>query len=324
MRCLVTGGAGFIGSNLCRRLLKDGHNVDMVDDLSSGYEPLVRDLGFLRVDRSDCHYSPEEGYKKFFLGDFANDYLVLSRIKNKKYDVVFHVAAIPRVPYSVDHPYESNETNVGKTVKLLESCVDNVSRFIFSSSSSVYGTAELMPTPSSCKKDPRSPYALQKSVIEDYCSLFSKLYGLDTVCLRYFNVFGPGQFAGSSYSTALSAWCQAIKNGTTLRSDGDGGQTRDLCYVDNVVHANVITSQSSKDFNGDCYNVCCGKSFTNREILQFMKERFKNIDVHDAPWRAGDIMHTLGDFSKFTKEVGYEPIVEFWDGVERTLDWWNL
>jgi nucleoside-diphosphate-sugar epimerase len=189
----------------------------------------------------------------------------------------------------------------------------------------VYGGADLLPTPESerGKNLPKSPYAWQKFVIEDYAKMAADLYNLDIVCLRYFNVFGPGQLGDSPYSTAISAWCHAIKHGLPLRSDGDGSQTRDMCYVDNVVHANILAANSDLKFSGRCYNVACGDRVSNEEILNYLKGHF-NLTVRQAPERPGDVKHTLADISRSRSELGYEPLVRFWEGLNRTIEWWDL
>ena len=145
------------------------------------------------------------------------------------------------------------------------------------------------------------------------------------MCLRYFNVFGPGQYGDSPYSTAVSAWCHAIKNGLECRSDGDGEQTRDMCYVDNAVSANILAAISDKKFEGECYNISCGRRTSNKDILEAMKERFgERVKFKHAPERPGDVKHTLADWSKAKRDFGYEPLVHFWEGLERTYDWWGL
>jgi UDP-glucose 4-epimerase len=234
-RALVTGGAGFIGSNITKRLLEEGWGVDIVDDLSNGHVEFIREA--MRKHKKSS---------RFIQADFAHP-VVLEHIRNKRYDVIFHEAAVPRVAYSVEHPALTTDTNINKTVQLMEAARDNVRRIVFASSSSVYGGADNLPTLESEPKTPVSPYALQKLVIEDFAKLFNKLYGLDMVCLRYFNVFGPNQYGDSPYSTAVSAWCHAVKEGVPLRSDGDGEQTRDLCYIDNVVDANLIVANYKGD-----------------------------------------------------------------------------
>lgn len=309
-RVLVTGGCGFIGSNLSAALDSKGFKVTIVDNLNS----------------------PRADYKKFlcenkgltFIKECFSSDTVLDMIKKNNFDFVFHVAAIPRVVYSVENPFETTDVNVSKTVKLLEACCGNISRFVFSSSSSVYGGAETLPTPTSHLKDPKSPYAWQKSSIEDIIKIMCNLNGLDAVSLRYFNVFGPGQFGDSAYATAVSAWCHAIKNKKSLRKDGTGEQSRDMCYVDNVVQANILSIQRTDSFSGECLNVACGDRTSNNEILQFLENSFGSLEIKEAPFRPGDVMHTQADISLTQELIGYEPKVRFWEGLERTLEWWGL
>lgn len=326
---LVTGGAGFIGSNLVKRLVSEGHIVDVVDNMDNGSLDNLEGLKFrtfigdlVSIFESQPHVRQNDQVW-VIENDFASD-VILSRISQKKYDVVFHQAAIPRVSFTVEHPVETTEENLMKSVSLLGACIGNVRRLVFASSAAVYGTPEILPIAESEPKNPLSPYALQKSCIEDFCSLFGDLYGLDTICLRYFNVFGAGQLGSSPYSTAVSAWCNAIADGRDLRSDGDGSQSRDLCHVDNVVEANILAAFSDKRFKGERYNICCGSRTTNSEILSFLKSRFPGVKVTNAPWRSGDVMHSQGDHSAATRDFGYVPKVSFWDGLERTLKWWNL
>jgi nucleoside-diphosphate-sugar epimerase len=306
-RALVTGGAGFIGSNLTDRLINEGFQVTVVDDLSNGH------LNFLK----------DAKVKEILTTSFA-DPKVLDRIRSGAFNVVFHEAAIPRVSYSVEHPVETTEVNVMDSVLLLDACRGHVKRFVFASSSSVYGGADQLPTPNTAPKNPKSPYALQKSVIEEYCSMFSMLYNLDTICLRYFNVFGPRQYGDSPYSTAVSAWCHAIKHNLPLRSDGTGEQSRDMCYVDNVVEANLLAAKATRQFKGERYNIACGDRVTNNQILDYFKKRYPRLEVTTAPWRPGDVMHTQADISATTEAVGYQCKVRFWEGLEKTVAWWGL
>ena len=310
MKLLVTGGAGFIGSNLVKSLADLGHKVVAVDD----------------------HSSSRKDYSSFYdnlpnvelISSCFSDDIILQRIRSKEFYAVFHVAAIPRVVFSVENPWYTTDVNVSKTVKLLEACIDSVERFIFSSSSSVYGNCDKLPLLVDQKKSPESPYAWQKSSIEDIAKTFSKLYSLDICSLRYFNVFGPGQFGDSAYSTAISAWCHAVKNNQKLRKDGTGEQSRDMCYVGNVVDANVLALEFPGEFSGQCFNICCGESVTNNEILSFFKQKFPDIEIQNAPFRPGDVMHTLGDISESQNVLGYSPKTKFWDGLEKTLEWWKL
>ena len=328
-RVLVTGGAGFIGSNLAKKLVANGHTVDVVDNMSNGSLENLEGLNFktfigdlVNIYENQVEQRPTDQVW-VIENDFASD-AVLARIQQKMYDVVFHQAAVPRVSYSVENPVETTEENLMKSVRLLTACLGNVRRVVAASSSSVYGGADIMPTPELTPKNPKSPYALQKSCLEDFAVLFSGLYDLDVVLLRYFNVFGPGQLGDSPYSTAVSAWCNSIADNRPLRSDGDGSQSRDMCYVDNVVDANVLAAFAEKRFSGESYNVCCGERTTNRQILEFLRDRYPGVTIVDAPWRAGDVMHTLGDYSAAQRDFGYVPKVTFWDGLEKTLKWWKL
>jgi nucleoside-diphosphate-sugar epimerase len=328
-RALVTGGCGFIGSNLTRELVNQGWTVDVVDNMSNGHLELLEGLDFRVIPTSGLISEFDKQARRknktvlVVQDDFSSSGIIYE-ISQKRYDVVFHQAAIPRVLFSVENPWITTDTNISSTVRLFEACVGNVRRIIWASSSSVYGGAELMPTNENHKKDPKSPYAWQKSSIEDLSKLFCNLYNIDIVCLRYFNVFGPGQYGDSPYSTAVSAWCNAIQKGTPLRSDGDGSQSRDLCYIDNVVQANILTANRDEDFEGKCYNIACGDRTTNNQILSFFRDRFSNINVVDAPWRPGDVMHTQADITNAREDFGYEPIVRIWEGLERTVEWWGL
>lgn len=303
-KVLVTGGAGFIGSNLSKALIEKNVEVDIVDNMSNGHKEFVP---------RDCN---------LIVDDFASPD-ILSRIGTKAYDVVFHLAAIPRVSYSVEHPLETHETNVNATLKLMNACRDNIRRFVFASSSSVYGGADELPTPTSSPKNPKSPYAIQKSIIEDYLKLYSHLYGLDSVCMRFFNVFGPNQLGDSPYATAVSAWLTAIHAGKSMRSDGDGSQSRDMCYVDNTVDACIRGAEADGFLDAEPLNVACGDRNTNKQILQYLLSKYPNAKYHDSPWRPGDVMHTQADLSRTKEILGYEPLVRFWEGLERTAKWYE-
>lgn len=330
-KALVTGGCGFIGSNLTRKLVKLGWQVDVVDDMSNGHLELLTDLK-LRVLVNGSFYT---AYKMQDLercqdevliiqDDFADDN-ILNAVYQGTYDVIFHKAALPRVSYSVEQPAHTTDINILKTVRLFEAASGSVDRIVFASSSAVYGNTENLPTLEAEKKRPNSPYAWQKSTIEEYSKLCSGLYDLDVVCLRYFNVFGPGQYGDSPYSTAVSAWCHAIKNGKECRSDGDGEQTRDMVYIDNIVHANILAANSPKKFMGESYNIACNTSVSNNEIINAMKERMgEKVKVRHSPERVGDVKHTLASYEKAKKTFGYEPLVGFWEGLEKTYRWWDI
>ena len=190
-----------------------------------------------------------------------------------------------------------------------------------------------MPTPTTLNRRPKSPYALQKATIEDYCRLWSELYELDTVSLRYFNVFGPRQYGASAYSTVISAWCNNIAKGKNLRLDGTGEQSRDFCYIDNVVEANLLAAACTKKFSGDVFNIAGGETHTVREVLTCFHDRCghkiggdqpRKFTVVQASPRVGDVFATQADLTESKEVFGYEPIVNFEEGLRRTFEWWKL
>lgn len=307
MRILLTGGAGFIGSNVAKRLMAENIEFDIVDDLSNGHMSFV---------------DPSLLDRNITIASFDSE-TILAKIRSGLYDIVIHLAAVPRVSYSVDFPLESHNANVTATMKLIDACRGKIKRFVFASSSSVYGGADQLPTPTNTVKNPKSPYALQKSIIEDYLKMYYDLYGFDSVSLRFFNVFGPNQLGNSPYSTAVSAWVNAIMKGTSMRSDGDGTQSRDMCYVDNVADACVRAAKANFPLKSETLNVACGDRTTNREILQFLLKKFPDAKYHDAPWRPGDVMHTQADISRTKEVLGYTPLVYFWEGLEKTIQWYQ-
>ena len=334
-RALVTGGCGFIGSNLTKELVKQGWQVDIVDDMSNGHLELLDGLKFKTLPNASFIYHFMQQMKGktqrssntvLVVQDDFSASALLDYIKTNAYDVIFHQAAVPRVGYSVDYPYETTITNIVKTVALFDAAKGHVRRIVNASSSSVYGGADKLPTKESQnRKNPKSPYAWQKSAIEDYSKICWNLYRLDIVNLRYFNVFGPGQYGDSPYATAVSSWCHAIKNGLKCRSDGDGKQTRDMCYIDNVVSANILAAEDSGTFFGTSYNVACGDRVSNNEILTYLKNKFGDrVKVQKAPERPGDVKHTLADIGLAMADFGYKPLVKFWDGLDRTIEWWGL
>jgi nucleoside-diphosphate-sugar epimerase len=304
MNILLTGGAGFIGSNLAKRLIIEGHNVSIVDNLSSGN-----------------HLFVPTG-SKFLYYDFS-DVEILELIHKQKFSTIIHLAALPRVSYSCEHPSRTTETNVNKTVKLLEACRGNIERFINVSSSSVYGNTKMLPTHEFTPHNPQSPYALQKSITEQFCALFTKLYGFETVSVRPFNVFGTNQKGNNAYATAISSWLYAVKHNKPLRSDGDGTQTRDMTHIDNVIDIFVrIVNQPSGTFKThQVYNAGTGSSVSNNEILEWFKKEYPNCSIINAPARAGDVHDTLADMSNAKYELGWDIITPFWKGLELTRNW---
>jgi UDP-glucose 4-epimerase len=233
---------------------------------------------------------------------------ILHCLPDENFDFVFHFAACPRVAYSVEKPSYTLKQNVLVTSTLLEWAKDHgVKRVIFSSSSAVMGNGDGYPT---------SPYGLHKLMNEMECRLFSSLYGLDTVCLRYFNAYSEDQDFGGTYSTAICAWMEMIRQGKPLRMDGDGEQTRDLVHVDDIVLANIFAMQSNKWFGGKAYNVGSGSSVSMNYIRDFINSHH-DVEWNNAPARIGDVRHTLADISEIKKDLGWEPEVSIEEGLSR-------
>lgn len=309
---LVTGCAGFIGSNFVKKFKREFPETAVagIDDFSTGRKS--------ELDQTI----------KFYEGSITDRALLKKIFSAHGPEYVFHFAAIPRVSYSVEHPAETSEVNIVGTVALLEKSKEfGTKRFIFSSSSSVYGGADSLPTKESDNRpDPKSPYALQKYASELFCKNFSQLHGLDTVVLRYFNVFGPGQYGDSPYSTVISAWLENLYSPEkkVLFLEGDGSQTRDFSYVDNVVDANILAMRSDKKFGGEALNIANGARISLLETRKLI-EKFtaKKLDLENRPARAGDVKHSHADISKAREWLGYEPVVSFKEGLKRTIAWYQ-
>ncbi|MSR87869.1 MAG: NAD-dependent epimerase/dehydratase family protein [Candidatus Zambryskibacteria bacterium] len=312
MKILITGVAGFIGSNFATQFRDKFPQAEIVglDDLSSGRKDAV----------------PKEVI--LYEGSIVDSVLLEKIFSAHKPEYVFHFAAIPRVSYSVQHPVETTHANVTGTVAILKTAKDHgVKRVILSSSSSVYGGAKILPTKESENApDPKSPYAAQKFCDEIFAKVFSELYGLDTVCLRYFNVYGPGQYGDSAYSTVISAWLEALYFPEAKKAfiEGDGSQSRDFCYVDNVVLANILAMQNEKGFKGEVFNIAHSERKTVNEIKLMIEEYTgKEIELEKRPARAGDVAHTHADISKAKEWFGYEPKVNFATGLKKTVEWFE-
>jgi UDP-glucose 4-epimerase len=308
-----------------------GYVVDVIDDMSNGSLDSLTGIEFRAVP-ADLVASFEEKHPEIsrapgsvlvIEGDFSHD-AILSRSKSGLYGAIFHLAAMPRVGYSVEFPFETNDINVTRTLALLDSIRGTGTRFVFSSSSAIYGEIDQLPTTEFSPSNPQSPYGLQKRMIEDYLTLFGRLYDQRSVCLRYFNVYGPGQDGKSPYSTAVAAWCSALKEGRPLRSDGDGYQTRDLVFVKDVARANRMAAETEHDLRGHAFNVGSGNAHSNNEVLDLLRLRFPDLQVNNAPARPGDVRDTLADVSIIKHALGWEPAVQFEEGLKMTLDWWGL
>jgi len=331
-RALVTGGCGFIGSNLVHKLAELNWTVDVVDDMSNGFLEFLDGLaikvvpGFMLSQYEEKYEPARERSTVLVIQDDIESKDVLRRIESGKYDRVFHFAANPRISYTVEHPANTFDVNVTRTVKMLESVnrSPNKVRFIFSSTSSVYGDAKDLPTPESQEKRPLSPYGLQKLTVEEFLRLSHRLYGTDSICLRYANVYGPRQFGNSPYSTAISAWCQKMNDGEPLRSDGDGEQTRDMIFVGDVVKANILAATRPEGFDGSAVNIGTETRVSNNHILSLFREKFGDLRVNHAPPRPGDVRNTQLGISEARRLLNYEPSVSLEDGLRQTWSWWDL
>ena len=311
-RYTVTGGAGFIGSHLTEELIRRGHTVRVVDDFSTGKRG--------NVDAAARAAGVPVSAIQLVEGDLAD--LEVARRAVDGADYVLHQAAIPSVPRSVKDPITSNRANIDGTLNVLVAARDaRVKRLIFAGSSSEYGDTPTLPKHEDMPTNPLSPYALQKAVGEEYLKLFTRLYGLETVSIRYFNVFGPRQDPGSPYSGVISLFVKWLLAGERPTIYGDGGQTRDFTYVANVVDG-VLRCCDAPKAAGEVMNVATGGRISLNELLNTMNQLLgTNIQAIYREERAGDVRDSQADISKAESLLGYKPTVLLEEGLRRTLDW---
>lgn len=301
-RYLVTGGAGFIGTNLVKALLADGHAVRVLDNYSAGKIP--------ERFQSDAEY-------------VAGDIRDRKALDNAMAGIqgVFHLAAVPRVPYSVEHPLETNEHNVGGTLNVLLAARDaGVKRVVFATSSSVYGgnkgevalTEDMTP-------EPKSPYALQKLTGQEYCRLFSELYGFETVSLCYFNVYGPYLDPEGAYALVIGKFLRQRKNNEPLTICGDGEYYRDYTHVSDVARANILAMTKDTVGNGEVINIGCNRPCSVNELAKLIGGPAVNI-----PPRLGDVRYSRADHTKAKKLLGWEPTIQLEEGIRMLKDEWDL
>jgi UDP-glucose 4-epimerase len=303
-RVLVTGGAGFIGSHLVDALLRLGAQVRVVDDFSSGREENLAQA----IDRIEL-----------LRGDFADPAIAERAVDGV--DVVFHQGAVPSVPRSVAEPVRTNRANIDGTLRILESARQaGVRRVVYAASSSAYGDTEVLPKVDTMPANPRSPYALQKFAGETYARLYFELYGLETVALRYFNVFGPRQDPASTYAAVIPRFITACLQGESPHIHGDGEQTRDFTFVEDAVRANLAAAEA-KDAPGRVFNVAGGRQTSLNALLEAIQgivgSRVRAI--HEPP-RAGDVRHSLADLTQARELLGYEPVIALDAGLRRTVE----
>lgn len=305
---LVTGGAGFIGSHIAAALMASGARVRVLDDLSTGHRENLEEIG---------------GDLDFIEGSVADEELL-----NKVLDgveVVFHEAAIPSVPRSIEEPKQTHVASVDGTFSLLVAARDKrVRRVVYAASSSAYGDQPTLPKEEQMLPDPLSPYAVAKLVGEYYCQVFTRVYKLETVSLRYFNVFGPRQDPGSQYSGVVSRFISALLSGERPVIYGDGEQSRDFTYIDNVVAAN-LSAATSEGASGKVINVANGEQITLNQLLAELKDLTGKQDVTAEYFesRVGDVRHSLADNTLARQFLGYESKVGLREGLQRTIDWWK-
>jgi nucleoside-diphosphate-sugar epimerase len=304
---LVTGGAGFIGSHIVKRLVDDGAEVRVVDNFSTG-----------QAERLDALRSSIE----FVKGDLAEQATAREIVDGV--DLVIHQAAVPSVQRSVADPVATNRANVTATVNLLEACRDaQVRRIVFAASSSAYGDTKVLPKREDMPVNPLSPYALQKLIGEGYCKLYHDLFGLETVCLRYFNVFGPHQDPHSEYSAVIPKFITRLLANQPITIHGDGEQSRDFTFIDNVVEANLLALKAP-DAAGKMCNIGCGEHITlNRLVMLLGQHLGVNAKVIHAPPKPGDVRHSLADIERAKAVLHYRPKITVEEGLRRTIAWYK-
>jgi nucleoside-diphosphate-sugar epimerase len=305
-RVLITGGAGFIGSHLAIALHTLGANVTVLDDLSGGGDP--------RALPAAVQYAR---------GSILDDSLLYKQTAGRKY--IFHQAALGSVPRSVEQPALYQEVNSRGTLKVLEAArLAGAQRVMFAASSSVYGDSPVLPKIETMPIAPLSPYAATKAAGEAMLSAYANSYEIDTVSLRYFNIFGPRQNANSAYAAVIAAFAQALLAGKNPTIYGDGAQSRDFTYVDNAVHANLLAARCPQRLAGVAINVACGIRISVNELAEQMAALLHRSDLvptHAEP-RTGDVKHSLADLALAKELIGYKPIVDFNRGLSATLDWY--
>lgn len=304
---LVTGGAGFIGSNLVAALLQQGHRVRVLDNFSTGRRenlvPYFKEIELIEGDIRDPQIAAESA---------------------KGIDFVLHHGALPSVRRSLHEPITSFEVNVIGTLNILEASLRaGVRRLIFASSSSVYGNSPHLPKHETMCPDPISPYAASKLAGESYCCSYWRVYGLETVCLRYFNVFGPGQSPCSQYAAVIPRFIQAFLHRKPLTVYGDGMQSRDFTFVDNVVHANILACFAPKAA-GQVFNIACGERRSILSVIEHIAEIVgtkPELIFTERP--SGDVLHSQADISHAARLLGYKPRIGFTDGLRKTIEWFS-
>lgn len=314
---LVTGGAGFIGSNIVEELLRRNQNVRILDNFSTGKRENISHVKDILGGENKKNLEKLEVVE----GDIRSYHIVREAIEGV--DFILHQAALPSVPRSVKDPLTSNEVNVVGTLNILNAAKETkVKRIVYASSSSVYGDLEVLPKTEDMLPRPLSPYAVSKLAGEKYCQVFTSLYGLETIGLRYFNVFGPRQDPNSQYSAVIPKFIKIIKEGKSPTVFGDGEQSRDFTYVSNVVEANLLAcKKNTEDLSGEIFNAAFGKRITINELVNSINDILKtNIQPNYNEPRPGDVKHSLSNIGKIRQLLDYEPKVDFYEGLKRVIN----
>lgn len=308
---LVTGGAGFIGSHIVEALLKKGDSVRIFDNLSTGYVDTIKEFRKIYGKRLNFRH-----------GDLRHKKEIESAVQG--IDIIFHEAALRSVPRSIDDPNSSNEINIDGTLNLLMAARQaKVKRVVYASSSSAYGDQKKFPQVETMHCAPLSPYAVSKLAGELYSIVFSKTFGLETVSLRYFNVFGPRQRPESQYAAVIPKFMLAAKSGKPLEVHSDGKQSRDFTFVENVVQANLLAAEKPK-VAGEFFNIANGKNYSLLDIVNVLEKLSGHkLERHHTPARAGDVRKTWADIGKARRLLGYQPRVGLEEGLKRTWQWLN-
>ena len=304
---LVTGGAGFIGSHLVEELVRRGEQVRVLDNFSTGKRE---------------NLTPFLGEIELIEGDMRSYHIVREAVQGTDY--VLHQGALPSVPRSINDPITTNEVNVGGTLNILDAARDaGVKRVVYASSSSVYGANKALPKQEEMMPQPISPYAVAKLTGEKYCHVFSRTYGLETVALRYFNVFGPRQDPESAYAAFIPKFIVGMMEGQALVIDGDGSQSRDFTYVSNVVRGNLLALEAEGG-GGEMFNMACGSSMSLNDIVEHLRRLLGcEGDIAYGPPRAGDVPMSLADIGRARERLGYEPEISVEEGLEKVVAWFK-
>ena len=306
---VVTGGAGFIGSNIAERLLKEGRTVRVVDDFSSGKR---QNLEAARAAAGGA------GTLEVMEGNLADADFARRAVSGAAY--VLHQAAVPSVPRSVADPLRTHAANATATLNVLMAAREaKVERFVYASSSSAYGDTPVLPKVETMPTNPLSPYAIQKLAGEQYARVFHTLYGVPTVCLRYFNIFGPRQDPASEYAAVIPRFITSMAAGTPPLIFGDGGQTRDFCYIDNAVDANLLACRAGASALGKAFNIACGRRVSLLDLVTLLNGILGvKITPRHEETRAGDVRDSLADISAASEHLGYVVKVHLEEGLRRT------